>query len=78
MTFLLCDPGWCVHRSDVQNKWDNSTHHSPYRVKTRYALQLDEVIISVLTRFTRFPQSQAKRSTLRETLYCSHLDNHER
>ena len=19
-TFLLCDPGWCVHRSDVQNK----------------------------------------------------------
>ena len=21
-TFLLCDPGWCVHKSDVQNKWD--------------------------------------------------------
>ena len=19
-TFLLCDPGWCVHKSDVQNK----------------------------------------------------------
>ena len=24
MTFLLCDPGWCVHKSDVQNKWDGS------------------------------------------------------
>ena len=21
-TFLLCDPGWCVHKSDVQNRWD--------------------------------------------------------
>ena len=26
MTFLLCDPGWCVHNSDVQNKWDDNTH----------------------------------------------------
>ena len=26
MAFLLCDPGWCVHKSDVQNKWDDSTH----------------------------------------------------
>ena len=26
MTFLLCDPGWCVHKSDVQNKWDDNTH----------------------------------------------------
>ena len=30
MTFLLCDPGWCVHvlyrkvKSDVQNKWDDN------------------------------------------------------
>ena len=23
---ILCDPGWCVHKSDVQNKWDDSTH----------------------------------------------------
>ena len=27
MTFLLCDPGWCV--SDVQNKWDDNTHTTP-------------------------------------------------
>ena len=20
--FLLCDPGWYVHKPDVQNKWD--------------------------------------------------------
>ena len=22
---ILCDPGWCVHKSDVQNKWDGNT-----------------------------------------------------
>ena len=26
MAFLLCDPGWYVHKSDVQNKWDDNTH----------------------------------------------------
>ena len=26
MTFLLCDPGWCVHKFDVQNEWDDNTH----------------------------------------------------
>ena len=26
MTFLLYGPGWCVHKSDVQNKWDDNTH----------------------------------------------------
>ena len=25
VTFLLCDPGWCVHKSDVQSKWDDNT-----------------------------------------------------
>ena len=29
MTFLLCDPGWCVYKSDVQDKWDNNTHTQP-------------------------------------------------
>ena len=24
-TFLLCDPGWYVHKPDVQNKWDDNT-----------------------------------------------------
>ena len=23
---ILCDPGGCVHTSDVQNKWDDNTH----------------------------------------------------
>ena len=23
---ILCDPGWCVHKSDVQNKEDDKTH----------------------------------------------------
>ena len=26
MTFLLCDPGWYVHKPDVQNKWEDNTH----------------------------------------------------
>ena len=26
VTFLLCDPGWYVHKPDVQNKWDDNTH----------------------------------------------------
>ena len=25
VTFILCDPGWYVHKSDVQNKWDDNT-----------------------------------------------------
>ena len=24
VTFLLSDPGWCVHESDVHNKWVES------------------------------------------------------
>ena len=26
VAFLLCDPGWYVHKPDVQNKWDDNTH----------------------------------------------------
>ena len=26
MTFLLCDPSWYVHMSDVRNKQDDNTH----------------------------------------------------
>ena len=26
VTFLLCDPGWCVRKSDVQNEGDDNTH----------------------------------------------------
>ena len=22
VNFLLCDPSWCVHKFDAQNKWD--------------------------------------------------------
>ena len=32
MTFLLCDPGWCVHTFDVQNKCDDNTR--TYRTHT--------------------------------------------
>ena len=30
VTFLLCDPGWCVHKSDVQNICDDNTTHTWY------------------------------------------------
>ena len=26
VAFLLCDPGWYVHKPDVENKWDDNTH----------------------------------------------------
>ena len=26
VTFLLCDPGWYVQRTCVQNEWDENTH----------------------------------------------------
>ena len=29
---ILCDPGWCVHKSDVQNKWDGNTHKHTHTV----------------------------------------------
>ena len=25
---ILCDPGWYVHKPDVQNKWDDNTHNT--------------------------------------------------
>ena len=25
---ILCDPGWYVHKPDVQNKWDGNTHNT--------------------------------------------------
>ena len=31
MTFPLCDPGWSVRKSDVQNKWDDNTHTQTHR-----------------------------------------------
>ena len=41
VTFLVCDPGWYAHKSDVQNKWDDSTHTHmlhirPIRVDASY------------------------------------------
>ena len=26
VAFLLCDPGWYVHKPDVQNRWNDNTH----------------------------------------------------
>ena len=26
VAFLLCDPGWYVHKPGVQNKWEENTH----------------------------------------------------
>ena len=38
VTSLLCDPGSCVHKSDVQNKWDGNTHtHTLYTYINRHA-----------------------------------------
>ena len=31
---ILCGPGWCVHKSDVQNKLDDSITHTQAGVGT--------------------------------------------
>ena len=31
MTFPLCDSGWCVHTSNIQNKWDGKHTHTQCR-----------------------------------------------
>ena len=43
VTFLLCDPGWYVHKPDVQNKWDDNTqttasleHKEHYNIEEKY------------------------------------------
>ena len=41
MTFLLCDPGWYVHKSDAQNKWDDNKHTQNTRLKTISYAQVD-------------------------------------
>ena len=38
VTFLLRGPGWCVHKSDVQNKWNGNTHNTHNRSLTELHL----------------------------------------
>ena len=33
VTSLLCDPVWCAHKSDVQNKWEDSTQAHTHNIK---------------------------------------------
>ena len=41
MTFLPCDPGWYVHKPDVQNKWDDNTHKHNVLVKWTLDFEMD-------------------------------------
>ena len=33
-SLILCDPGWCVHKSGVQNKWDGIKHTHTFNKHT--------------------------------------------
>ena len=41
--FLLCDPGWCVHKSDVQNKWDDNKMYNTHTVPEVIVILLNTV-----------------------------------
>ena len=47
MSFLLCDPGWCVHKSDVQNKWDDNTHTHTHTRSGRRIFDITPLMLSV-------------------------------
>ena len=40
VTFLLCDPGWYVHKPDVQNKWEENI----VRTETSYYMNALRVV----------------------------------
>ena len=73
---ILCDPGWCVHKSDVQNKWDDKTmmHASlvhRYRRATRVLCKescvLPTIKLSVFS--SRLPQEFVKRHEICSLLF---------
>ena len=33
-SLILCDPGWCVYKSGVQNKWDGIKHTHTFNKHT--------------------------------------------
>ena len=35
VTFLLCDPDWFIHKSDVQNKWNGNTLYNTHTHKRK-------------------------------------------
>ena len=41
---IFCDPGWRVHKSDVQNKLDDKTHITSSGEKSERYINLGEVI----------------------------------
>ena len=43
---ILCDPGWCVRKSDVQNKWDDNTHTLVYMYVSMYIITHSRVWIN--------------------------------
>ena len=56
VTFLLCDPGWCVHKSDIQNKWDdNAQHIDTHTCSIKIRVNVTTGYTLVKTRHSRVP-----------------------
>ena len=49
---ILCDPGWYVHKPDVQNNWDGNIHtHTHTHTQITDAQQLELVDILIMSNF---------------------------
>ena len=45
---ILCDPGWYVHKPDVQNKWDDNTRTYIHRIPVKLYVFVCVVIPFIL------------------------------
>ena len=66
VTFLLCDHGWCVHKSDVQNKWDDNKHtHTAKRIPCVFIMNTGVMESSTVSSLTG-----GRRLSLTLHLFC--------
>ena len=68
MTFLLCDPGWCVHKSDVQNKWDakhNQEHCFCSSLEINYNVHKKHLLVFGITFKTKYCLPRLLESALK-------------
>ena len=48
MTFLLSDPGWYVHKPDVQNKWEDNTLTPRIKLPFLLTVTLSVFLVSLI------------------------------
>ena len=58
---ILCDPGWCVHKANVQNKRDGNTHTTRGCVTSNRAPAGDNRLLVLLSPTPLFHKEQKKK-----------------